>query len=435
MNRISKRSVSKYRVIPRTVRIGVPQTVAVIPLGEGKKFRDDTDYIVQFVPMEIYDNTRVTGGWDFPKEIFRARDGVLSITHTYEDEQEWVLSVTTQADIDKGTKPHEFHIYSLEDDLYGRNPYRGDFHAHSYGSDGTEAPAIVAANYRKEGYDILSLTDHHNWDASREMIDAYEGVPTGIRLFLGEEVHPRQPIHIVSFGADRSITAQYRADEENIHAQLCAEAEKLDTPHGVNALEFVYRRWVCDRIREAGGMCIVPHPFWIHRPGVYNMNTKMLDYVFEQGIFDAFELTGGQTVHENNIQISFYHDQRAKGRHIPIVGSSDSHGTDPAVYFYMSKTVLFAKDTSFESVRDAILNDYSVAVEEEYGEQIRVHGTYRMMRYTRFLLDYYFPAHDELCVEQGRLMREHALGDPTAAEALRAMEGRVEQWMQRELRG
>lgn len=435
MNRIFKNSLSQYRVIPRTVRLNVPQTVTITAINRAKAFCDDTDYIVTFVPTEIYDTTRVTGSWDFETATVRPVGGVLTVTHTYTDEQEWVLSVNTQAGIEKKAAPLEFRIFSLADDLYERTPYRGDFHAHSNCSDGREDPAIVAANYRKEGFDVLCLTDHSNYHASVQMLDAYRDVPVGIALFRGEEVHPRNPIHIVSFGADRSITDQFRADEANIHARLCDEAAQLTLPHGVNALELAYRRWTYERIREAGGVCIVPHPFWIHSPGVYNMNTAMLDYVFAQGIFDAFELTGGQSVHENNLQIDFYQDQRARGRHIPVVGSSDSHGTDPAVYFCMSKTILFAKDPSYEAVREAILNDYSVAVEEEYGEQVRVHGTYRMARYTRFLLSYFFPAHDEMCVEQGRLMREYALGDATAAEALRAMDGRIEAQTQYILRG
>ena len=83
------------------------------------------------------------------------------------------------------------------------------------------------------------------------------------------------------------------------------------------------------------------------------MRSKMLDYVFETGLYDAFELIGGQTVHENNLQVAYYMEQLQKGRHIPVVGSSDSHGTDPARYFGQSKTVVFAK--ALDSTRFAAL--------------------------------------------------------------------------------
>jgi hypothetical protein len=58
-----------------------------------------------------------------------------------------------------------------------------------------------------------------------------------------------------------------------------------------------------------------------------------------------------------------------------------------------------------------------------------------MVKYTRFLVDYYFPGHDELCVEEGVLMREYAMGDNTAGDALRAMDGRVDRYMNTTLRG
>lgn len=435
MNRNKNRSVSKYRVIPRLVRSGVPTPVSIIPLGPSMAFRDDQEYIVRFIPKEIYHDTFIDRPAQFDEVRVYPQNGIITVTYAFYEEQEWVLSVITpEADAQKAA-PKEFHLYSLFDDLYERNPYRGDLHVHSTGSDGSEDPAIVAANYRKEGFDFMALTDHSNWHTSKGLLETYANVPTGIKLFLGEEVHLGTIIHIVSFNANRSITDLYRANTDEIRAQLKEESTKLETPWGVDPYEYAYRKWICEQIRAAGGMCIVPHPYWVHKPHIFNMNSRMLGYVFETGIYDAFELTGGQKVEENNYQINFYHDMRAKGFDIPICGSSDSHGTDQSVYFGISKTVLFAKDTSYEGIREAILGHYSVAVEEEYGEQIRIHGHYRMVKYARFLIDYYFPGHDELCVEQGILMREYALGDTSAADALRTLDGSVERYMQKTLRG
>lgn len=140
-------------------------------------------------------------------------------------------------------------------------------------------------------------------------------------------------------------------------------------------------------------------------------------------------------MHENNVQSAFYQEQRAKGRQIPIVGSSDSHGTDPVSFFGIGKTIVFAKELEQESICEAIKGMYSVAIEQQYGEEERVYGSYRMVKYARFLLDQYFPAHDELCVEEGILMREYALGDPTAADALRAIANRTERHAKQILRG
>ncbi len=435
MNLQKQKSVSNYQVIPRTVRSGEQTRVSVIPCGTGKRFDDQTDYTVHFIPMALYEGTYADGSMQHDSVTVRPADGVLTVTYTFAEEQEWVLSVTWVENEQKEKAQLLFHIYSLREDLYGRNPYRGDLHSHSTGSDGREDPAVVAANYRKEGFDFLALTDHSNWNSSEQMLRTYEGLPLGIRLFHGEEVHLHSVVHIVNFGSRYSITELFDRDPDGCRAEIRMMAEQIRTPKGVNPWEYAFRKWIVNQIRRAGGMAIVPHPFWIHKPEVYNMNTQMLDYVFEQGTFDAFELTGGQTVHENNLQLAFYQDQRAKGRRIPIVGSSDSHGTDPAKYFNMSKTVLFAPDNGYDSICAAVREGYSVAVEEVYGEEARVHGPYRLVAYTRFLLNYYFPGHDELCVEEGRLMREFAGGNSSAAQQLRACAGRVNAYAAKTLRG
>ena len=436
MNLNKKISLSKYRVSPKLLPADTVSEVRIQPLGEGLRFRDGVEYLVTVVPMEIYDKSSlVEKPISFDCLKVYPVDGTLTFSYRFFEEQEWTLSVTTEEDVEKKKKPLEFRVYSLHPDLYERNPYRGDLHAHSTGSDGKEDPVVVAANYRKEGFDFFALTDHGTWDPSDRMVKAYEDVPCGLKMFRGEEVHLRGWIHVVNFGSRYSVNDLYHRDEERIHAELLAEAEGMETPAGVHPLEYCYRKWIHEEIGKAGGMTIVPHPYWIHSPGVYNMNTRVLEHVFRTGIYDAFELTGGQTVHENNIQTSFWQQMRADGVRIPIVGSSDSHGTDHASYFMMSKTVLFAKDTEFESIREAILGDYSVAVEEAYGEEPRVYGPYRLVKYVRFLLTESFPGHDELCVEEGRLMREYALGDPEAGDALRALAGRTDRYRERCLRG
>ncbi len=435
LNRNNNRSVSKYRVTPRLVRSGVPTTVTVTPLGSSLAFREGQEYIVRFVPKEIYNDTFIDRPAQFDTVRVTPKDGAISVTYTFYEEQEWVLSILTPEEEEKKAKAREFHVYSLFDDLYERNPYRGDLHVHSTGSDGSEEASVVAANYRKYGFDFMAMTDHHNWKPSDDIIKTYADVPLGLKLFHGEEVHLGTIIHIVSFNANRSITELYRANTEEIRARLQEEAKTLDTPWGVDAYEFAYRKWICEQIREAGGMCIVPHPYWIHKPHIFNMNSRMLEYIFTTGTYDAFELTGGQSVEENNYQLAIYHDMRARGIDIPICGSSDSHGTDQSVYFGISQTMLFAKDKEYESIRDAILGHYSVAVEQEYGEKVRIHGHYRMVKYARFLLDYYFPGHDELCVEEGILMREYAMGDQAAGDALRALDGRVDRYINTTLRG
>lgn len=435
MNFDKKRSISLYRVYPLLTRIGVPQTVYIEPLGRSKRFDDAKEYTVKLVPMECHEQHWMLGEPTFDTVTVRPVNGALAVTYTFDGEQEWILSVHTEEEQAAGKKPLEFHVYSLADDLYGRDPYRGDLHVHSACSDGKEDPVVVAANYRKYGFDFFALTDHHRWHPSDEILRAYADVPLGIKLFHGEEVHiPNGHIHIVNFGSTYSVNDLYRSNTAAIDAEVREMAEGMQTPKGVDKLEFAYRKWIVDEIRKAGGFAIAAHPHWICRQ-VYHMSDRMLEHVFTTGTYDAFELVGGQSVHENDLQNAFYQEQRAKGCLIPIVGSSDSHGTDPANHFGKGQTLVFAKDMEKDSLCNAIKNLYSVAIEQHPGEQLRVFGSYRLVKYARFLLDRYFPAHDELCVEEGRLMREYALGDANAGKTLATIADRVAKHRNRLLRG
>ena len=58
MNYDKNRSLSQLRVIPRLVRVGVEETVTVLPIGKAKAFDDETEYSVYPVPMELYPKDR-----------------------------------------------------------------------------------------------------------------------------------------------------------------------------------------------------------------------------------------------------------------------------------------------------------------------------------------------------------------------------------------
>jgi hypothetical protein len=142
--------------------------------------------------------------------------------------------------------------------------------------------------------------------------------------------------------------------------------------------------------------------------------------------FDAFELTSGQTQAENQMQISLWQQLRAEGRSVPVVGSSDSHGTEgPAAWFNISKMAVFAEDCGRDSIIGAVRDRRVVVMEQYSGEGLpRLYGEYRYTAFTLFLLEEYFPLHDELCVEEGRLMKEYACGDKGAAAPLGLLRGR-----------
>ena len=377
---------------------------------------------------------------DFKEESFDTipvtpKDGIISVKYRFFGEQEWVLSVTNDEWESRGSKPRNFRVYSLSEDMYGLNPYTGDLHTHSNGSDGWDDPAVVAANYRKAGFDFMALTDHHKREPSERMIDAYAGVPLGIKLYHGEEVHadPGQ-IHVVNFGGGYSVNEKLKEGGDALRERLRRMATGLDLPAGVNPMEAALRIWMADEIRKAGGISILAHPFWVYKL-TYHMNLATLNYCVDNRIFDALELFGGINQRENSLQLSYYMEKISTGKKPPIVASSDSHQTDPAEHFGTSKTMIFAKDCELDSIKEAISNYRTVAIYQLHGESPILIGDFRMVKYARFLIDTYLPLHDELCVEEGVLMREHLMGDPTAASALGAIADRTKKATRHILRG
>ncbi len=424
-----KRELSDYAIHPKILATGVLTRITLRPLGEHAAFRD-AEYLVRFLPMCA---TLEGKGEAYKSQIVRVQEnGNLSFEHAFPGEQAHIVRVF-RLPIREGepdTPLGSFLVYSLEPDLFALRPYRGDFHAHSCRSDGRESPAVVAANYRKSGFDFMAITDHHQWQPSEEAIQAFAGQPIDLKLFHGEEIHPpRNHVHMVAFGGAGSVNALFEKDIDRYEREVAALQNSVEVPPGVNAFEYASCAWVFDRIREVGGLGIYCHPYWIS--DVYHVAEAFTDFLFEKKPFDAFELLGGHEAHSNNLQTAYYQESRARGITVPVVGSSDSHGTEDAQWFTWLTTIVFSRDADFESIRESVLDLRSVAVEHYPGEAFRVHGPFRLVKYADFLLNEYFPLHDLLCEEEGRLMKDLACGDPGATPLLALMQGRTAIFLER----
>ncbi len=265
-------------------------------------------------------------------------------------------------------------------------------------------------------------------EPSLEAINAYADIPTDLHIFRGEEIHVLgRYIHAVNFGGNISVNEFFNNNESLCESQVKAIADGLKLPPELDAMDIARRCWIANKIREGGGMAIFVHPHWIDR-NTNNIPDAVSNYIFEHGCYDAFELLGGITVFENNTQVAMYNEQRSMGRVIPIVGSSDSHGTEPAVHFCDTFSIVFAENATFECLKDSISKLYSTAVESYPGEQQRAHGTYRMAKYSQFLLREYFPLYEELCYEQGRAMKDAVTGTDDAIDVLRVIKGRTDKF-------
>ena len=427
-----------YEIYPKVMLAGRVTAVTIRPLGGHAAFSRDEEYEITVLPMK--ETLEPDEGHEllpyskyaWVKPTF-GDGGSLTFSFLFAREQEYYVRLYKKSDV-KRKGGVQFRVYAVDADLYERRPYRGDLHLHSTWSDGKESPEIVMASYRKAGFDFTGLTDHMRLGASLAAIEAYRDAAADLCMCRGEEVHlPGNHVHIVNFAADESVQAYAESDMDRFNAEVGEIAEGCDIPDGVSRFEYAACLWIFRQIKRAGGISIFPHPCW--KSNVYHVPEAMTDALFASGEFDAFELLGGVAPDDNNMQAAYYNEARIKGQNINVVGSSDSHGQINTDYFNWYKTVLFAKELTPEGIREAVKSGYSVAVEQYRDENARVHGPYRLVGFTLFLLSEYFPIHDEMCFEEGRQMKEYTLGEPSAAEILKLLSGRTRRYLEKMYKG
>ncbi len=408
-----------FDIYPKIVRAGLETTITIRPLFDHVRAVIESPEVVLYPAEGGRAQTARTAPVTLTPTVM---DGVMQVRHHFESEQEYTLLLGNRE------KPlAETRLYALDDDLFTRRPYKGDMHIHSYRSDGKESPAYVAGAGRRIGLDFMAITDHHKYAPSLEAIRAFDGVPIDLRLYPGEEVHPPEnPVHIINFGGSFSVNDLFAG--ETYRREVYALADALDDfPSGLDPYTYASCVWSFDRIRASGGLAVFCHPYWYagHR---YDVPEALTTLLFDHQPYDALELIGGYHPLEfesNMLQVARYHDERARGNNIPIVGVSDAHGCETGELFGWYYTLVFAPSLDLPDLIQNVKALYSVAVEALPGQTPRAHGPFRLAKYAQFLLREVLPLHDALCVEEGRLMLAHIAGDTHARDLLRVYQGRT----------
>ena len=419
-----KTTLEYYDIFPKILCTEREAEITIRPLGVHAAFDEKKKYRVKIIPM----NETLLNCSDKGYEALDVQhcNENLQFRYRFTQEEQYVVLLQIQED-GVWTNCCELRVYSVKPDYFKLRPYRGDMHCHTCRSDGKEGPAIVAANYRKSGFDFLSITDHGQYEPAQEAIRAFSDIPMSFQLFAGEEVHPpKNNCHTVHFGGTYSINQIFREDPEKYEREVDEIENKLEIPEGLNTREYASLLWVYRNIREAGGMAIMAHPCWI-QDEAYHIRRDMYRYLLQTHPFDALELTCGQSLEENQLQISLWQQMREEGNVVPVVGSSDSHGTVNSPWFGLSKMIVLSEECTKDALIDAVKARRAVVLEQYPGEPLpRVDGENRALEFVLFLVTEYMPLHDELCFEEGRLMKAYACGDQEAGEELRRIGKRTD---------
>ncbi len=420
-----------FESTPKVVPADQETVITIRPLFDHCRFSDEKQYEVSYFPCEEF--ARRSGWPDQRSRTLKPIDGILQVPQYFESEQEHVL-IVEEISGDQRKMVGDFRVYSAREDLFCRRPYKGDMHIHSSYSDGRESPGYVASACRRIGFDFMALTDHGRYAPSVESQRVFEGVDLDLRIFRGEEVHPpSNPVHMINFGGSFSVNDLF-SDSDAYYTEVKKIEDALgELPPGVDRYQYASCCFCFDKIREGGGLGIFCHPYWFtsHR---YSPSGAITSHLFEQQPFDAYELIGGyhrSEVDSNTLQVARYHEERACGREIPIVGVSDAHGCERGELFGWYYTILFAPTSDLPDLIAGVKDLYSVAVEALPGETPRAYGPFRFVKYALFLMREVMPQHDELCAEEGRRMLQHLAGDASAAHALATLSGRTDALLER----
>lgn len=397
--------VKDYTVTPSVVRAGERSRIVIESSGSVSSFIEGKTYDIKVMGVEDF-ATDLHNRPEYKTQSV-CKDGKIVLEWLFDREQTYVIKFDADQLKDKPVKyGDKVRVFAANDDLYERIVLKADFHCHTTGSDGHDSPERTVGNMRSAGIDIFAVTDHKDMTPSLDMQKAFEDFEDIISIINAEEVHiPDDFVHMVSLGG-KSVMKEYLSNKEKYDAEMEEIAKDLRLPDTVSKKDFAYRVWVADKSRELGGMPLLTHPLWLWSD-VFFQNPDTAEELIKQGVFDGFEVLNGiSNYHTNLSQIAFYHEMRAKGYNISIVGSSDSHTTNSDdfrdnIYCY---TYVFSKSRDFESVKQAIKEGWSVAV-MKYPEDTNptITGSFRLVKYAEFLYYCYFEKYMQLCNIQGRL--------------------------------
>ncbi len=417
-----------YALFPSVVKVGDKAMLNIVATERSFMFVENTEYTLDIIGLntDIVDYRSSTVSNRVTINLV-AKAGYIAFEYKFDEEMEYVLSLKKE-----GKLVQDFNLYAVEEDLYVLTPLRGDFHSHSYRSDGLRDAVAHSGHYREQGYDFVALTDHNRYFPGGEADEVYEGVNTGFARVFGEEVHcPGSVVHIVHVGGRESVAQRYVLDESGTYNEEIAEYETKVPSHVPEKYKAKYARamWACDAIHKVGGLAIFPHPYWRLSVKCYNVCDELSELLLTSGMFDAYELVGSMGVEGVNLSVSHWAQLRAKGLNISVVGSSDVHKIEKSLDFPVHFSVCFSKSNDNDSIIEAVKNGYSVAVETAdsgYNLQHRCYGDHRLVMYAHFLLKHYFPDRMRIIEGEGIAMRQYAMEDaPKELIELIAKQGQI----------
>lgn len=409
-----------YRIYPGTVPADNESLISISPEGTYDIFEASEGLHLLYSPVEWHPES-ANGGLEQKVDITLKGERITFNLH-FSSEQEHYFQLKNS----RGQNVCTFSIYSLNPDLYGMLPLCGDHHMHSNRSDGLAPPGAMGVAAVDNGFDFISLTDHGLYAPSLKLKKIMRNSGSGLTICPGEEVHPPgNPVHIVNFGGKSSVNRLFHSEPEDYAGEVAQRVEKMELELSQELkIQLASAEWCFDKIREAGGTAILSHPYWKNHHNRFYMAEALISALLKRKKFDAMEILGGfmkSQSESNTLQLARYHEERAEGNQLPVVGAGDAHADTRKMLFGWYYTMVFCRNNSYECIAEGISDMRSVAIEDVPGESVRCHGPFRLVKYAMFLLREILPEYREIRKREAVLLRSYLRrGDASAEQVAQA---------------
>lgn len=232
----------------------------------------------------------------------------------------------------------------------------GDFHVHTIFSDGSLHPIHRVEEGYESGLDVMALTDHLE-DRNRYRDDIshanknreYEVAEKTAKelnmiLIKGAELTKERPLGHVNalFLKDANALVQYQNPEKQ---KSMDQIEELLT-----------------EVKKQGGIAQFNHPWESGEPGSKNEKfwSPIHESLYQKGLVQSIEVASGKNMDPKLLEL-------AEQKGLTAMGDQDIHPSLESKlkqynYPHRNMTILFVKERSEAGVKQAILEDRTVAV-------------------------------------------------------------------------
>ncbi len=372
----TKRECNVYIKAETTAPVSIKiQPMEKYSIEHTKKYRIDEENRYPYLPMTA------------------CGDGVYTIKAVFTSEQKYSVRIRSgEREVEIQT-----YVYTADDDLFLLDVFKGDTHLHANRSDGEGTPFEVGVAYRRAGYDFIAITDHHKMHPSIEGKEEFEALTDKFAVIRAEEVHNKDMgyFHVVNLGADSSVNTVIEIDDAYVEREKQKILDTTDFPADTTPSSCAWRIFIANEIRARGGLAVLAHPFW-DCYGEYNAETEDVRFLIKNGYYDAYELLSDcdRNGNGNNLQFALWTELQAEGADISVLGASDAHSTTTSSLFNKQFSLVFAEDRN--NILPAIKRGSTVAVDRRSESDFTVFGNFRLTKYARFLMDFYFPKYARL---------------------------------------